>query len=222
MRVLLVEDDLDLADALSQVLSPRGFQLICCADGLEALGIARRKQFDAILLDLSLPGIDGLEILRRLRDDASDIPILVITARGAVDERITGLNAGADDYISKPFDVNEVEARLRALYRRHVGKEELVCGMLRIDAITGVAHVGHLPISLPPREAILLKQLMVNSGAVVARDVLERAVFGDDTPHLEVLVHRLRKRLVGSATDLVSLRGVGYMLIDEALSRRSD
>ena len=145
MDVLLIEDDLDLSQALSQVLRSRGMDLVCCADGLEALALARRHAFDAIVLDLSLPGIDGLELLQRIRADGSSVPVLIVTARSAIGERVQGLNTGADDYLPKPFDVEELEARLRALVRRSQGEEELHCGTLRLDRTSGIFFKGTRP-----------------------------------------------------------------------------
>ncbi len=226
MSVLLIEDDLDLSEALSQVLSSRGFDLVCCADGLEALGMARRHGFDAIVLDLSLPGIDGLELLQRIRDDGSKVPVLIVTARAAVGERVLGLNAGADDYLAKPFDVVELEARLRALIRRSQGEEELHCGMLRLDRASGVFFKGLRPLDMSPREAALLRALMARRGQAVSKDALHEAVFGQANDGaadaIEVLVHRLRKRIAGACAELMTLRGVGYLLIDEAVVGKAD
>lgn len=226
MNILLVEDDLDLSEALSQVLASRGFGVVCCADGLEALSMARRHAFDAIVLDLSLPGIDGLELLQRIRDDASKVPVLIMTARAAVGERVLGLNAGADDYLAKPFDVEELAARLRALIRRSQGEEELRCGMLRMDRASGVFFKGLRPLDLSPREGALLKVLMARRGQAVSKEALHEAVFGasDTGPSdaIEVLVHRLRKRIVGACAELMTLRGVGYLLIDEAVVGKAD
>ena len=229
MKVLLVEDDLDLADALSQVLSAHGFQVVCCADGLEALAIVRRHAFDAVVLDLTLPGIDGLELLQRLRDDPSEgrsaVPVLVVTARGAVGERVQGLEVGADDYLAKPFDVTELVARLRALIRRSQGEEEWHCGTLRLDRASELFYNGLRPLELSPREAALLRALIMRRGQAVAKDALHEAVFGTGATEaadaVEVLVHRLRKRIAGCAVELMTLRGVGYLLIDEAVMAKS-
>jgi DNA-binding response OmpR family regulator len=226
VNILLVEDDLDLSGALSRVLAPRGFQLMCCADGLEALALARRHHFDAILLDLTLPGLDGLQMLQRLRDGATGTPVMVITARGGVEDKVMGLNIGADDYLAKPFDVVELEARVRALIRRSQGEEELRCGSLRLDRESGVFFNGMRPLELSPREAALLKVLLQRRGQAVTKEALRDAVFGTQTDTsaeaVEVLVHRLRKRIAGSAAELMTLRGVGYLLIDEAIAGKDD
>ena len=221
MKVLLVEDDLALVDALSRVLQARGFEVICCADGAEALTMARRRSLDVVLLDLSLPGMDGLDVLRQLRDDGSRLPVLIMTARAAVQDRVLGLDGGADDYLTKPFDVEELAARLKALVRRSHGVDELRCAMLRIEPGSGVVFRGALPLDMSGREQSLLKALMSRPGQAVAKEDLHRAVFGDEVPvgpdAIEVLVHRLRKRIQGSGATLITLRGLGYFLVDEAV-----
>src|SRR5438067_2756290 len=142
MKVLLVEDDFDLAGALSRVLARRGFEVVGCHDGIEALALCKRHDFAAILLDLTIPGVDGLRVLQRLRDGGDTTPVLVVTARGAVGDRVVGLNAGADDYLAKPFDLDELEARVRALVRRRGGDREIRCGRLRYDPASGACYEG--------------------------------------------------------------------------------
>jgi DNA-binding response OmpR family regulator len=218
MKLLLVEDDFDLSGVLSRSLSSRGFELLCCADGIEALAAARKKRFDVIVLDLSLPGLDGLELLQRLRGDGNLTPVLVLTARGAVGERIAGLDAGADDYLAKPFDLDELIARLGALTRRLGRDGELRCGQLRYEAASNAFYRDQSPLDLSPREAELLKSLMSRVDHVVSKEALRRAVF-DDATHVdavEVLVHRLRKKLQGASVEILTLRGVGYLLCDDA------
>ena len=226
MKILLVEDDLDLSGALSQVLAPLGHQLVCCADGLEALMLARRQAFDAIVLDLGLPTLDGLQMLQRLRDGESKTPVLVLTARGAIEDKVMGLNIGADDYLAKPFDLAELQARLNALLRRSHGEEDLCCGTLRLDRATGIFYNDMRPLELSPRETALLKALMRSRGQVLTKDALRESVFGADTDSsadaIEVLVHRLRKRITGASVEIMTLRGVGYLLIDEAIAGRDD
>lgn len=225
MDVLLVEDDLSLVQALGRALSARGFALVSCSDGLEALALCRRRRFDAVVLDLSLPDMDGLEVLTRLRGRDDATPVLILTARGAVGERVTGLNAGADDYLAKPFDLDELEARLRALIRRRQGEGDLRCGLLRLERGGATCWLGERPLDLPGREAALLRTLMLQAGHAVPREHLHHAVFpGADTSitaaapqpdALDVVVHRLRKRLAGAAVEIVTLRGVGYLLSED-------
>jgi DNA-binding response OmpR family regulator len=218
--VLLIEDDLELCDALSRMLASRGFQLVCCSSGQEGLSLARRRGFDALILDLSLPGLDGLDVLQRLRDGGSAVPVLVVTARAAVGERVLGLEVGADDYLSKPFDVEELVARLKALVRRSRGDVEIRCGNVRMDPDSGLFYNGMRPMDLSPREAALLKALIQRTGKAVSKEALHQAVFGSDHQEtaglVEVLAHRLRKRLANAAVELVTLRGLGYLLIDQA------
>lgn len=225
VNVLLVEDDLSLVQALGRALAARGLAVVSCRDGLEALALCQRRRFDALVLDLSLPDIDGLEVLARLRGRDDATPVLVLTARGAVGERVAGLNAGADDYLAKPFDLDELEARLRALVRRRQGEGDLRCGHLRLERGSPACWLGERPLDLPAREAALLRALMLQSGHAVAREHLHHAVFpaGEASPPggapqtdaLDVVVHRLRKRLLGAAVEIVTLRGVGYLLCED-------
>lgn len=222
MQLLLVEDDLDLVDALSRVLASRGLAPVCCADGQEALALVRKRSFDVIVLDLSLPGMDGLDFLQRIRDAGMRVPVLVVTARGSTGERVQGLTVGADDYLTKPFDTEELVARIKALVRRSQGVEEFRCGHLQLDTATGTLMRSGRPLDIAPREAAMLRTLISRPGRPVSRDDLFAAVFGDDASQqadaVDVLAHRLRKRLVGSGTTLLTMRGVGYLLVDELAS----
>jgi DNA-binding response OmpR family regulator len=220
MKLLFVEDDIDLVRALAPALTARGFEVITCGDGAEALVLARRQPFDAIALDLSLPGLDGLLVLQRLRRADDRTPVLLLTARGAVGDRVTGLNAGADDYLVKPFDLDELEARLRAVIRRHQGDGDWRCGRLRCERAGGALYLDERPLDLPGREAALLRALMASAGRAVPRDKLFAAVFvGEaEVPQpdaIEVVVHRLRRRLAHAAADILTLRGVGYALAED-------
>jgi DNA-binding response OmpR family regulator len=186
MKILLVEDDFDLSGAL---------------------------------LDLGIPGIDGLQLLQRLRGRGSTMPVLVLTAKGSVGERISGLNAGADDYMGKPFDLDELDARIRALVRRSRGLDDPRCGALRFERSSGAFYVDEQALELARRESALLAALMAQPRRVVTRERLGVLAFADATTSqaegLEVLVHRLRKKLVGSGVQITTLRGLGY-LIQEA------
>lgn len=225
VNILLVEDDLDLVQALGRALAVRGYAVMSCGDGLEALALCRRQRFDAIVLDLSLPGVDGLEVLARLRGRDDMTPVLVLTARAAVSQRVMGLNAGADDYLPKPFDLDELDARLRALIRRDQGEGDLRCGLLRLERQGSACWIDERPIDLPGREAALLRALMLQAGKAVPRERLHQEVFpGSATAEggavlasdaLDVVVHRLRKRVSGAAVDIVTLRGVGYVLCED-------
>jgi DNA-binding response OmpR family regulator len=220
MKILLVEDDFDLSGALVRVLVRRGFEVVHCGDGIEALKLAKHHNFAAILLDLSIPGIDGLRVLQRLRDADNSTPVMILTARGAVGDRVVGLNAGADDYLAKPFDLEELEARLRAIIRRKGGDHEMRCGSLRYEKASGACYQNDKPLELSPREAALLKALMTQPGQGVAKERLLSLVFptGEavQTDAIEVVVHRLRRKIAGSGAEIMTLRGVGYLLCEEA------
>jgi DNA-binding response OmpR family regulator len=226
MKMLLAEDDLDLSAALAEHLASRGWEVLCCADGVEALALARKVVFDLVLLDLSLPTLDGLEVLQRLRSDDTTTPVLVITARGNVAERVTGLEAGADDYLPKPFDLAELEARLKALTRRFGRDGQLRCGLLRYEPKTQSFYRNEVAMDLSPRESVLLRSLMARVDRVVPKDELLAAVFGDavaiQPDALDVLVYRLRRKLAGAGAEVANLRGIGYLLRDEAVAPRAD
>jgi DNA-binding response OmpR family regulator len=220
MKLLLVVDDLDLSVELSRGLVSRGYKMHCSGDGAEALAAARKKSFDVVVLDLTLPTLDGLEILQRLRSDGNTTPVLVLTASGSVAERIACLNAGADDYLVKPFDLEELVARLGALTRRLGRDGSLRCGRLHYEAASGVFYSDKSPLELTPRETELLKCLMSRVERAVPKEALRDAVFGagDNTrvSAVEVIVHRLRKKLLGASVELLTLRSVGYLLCDDA------
>jgi DNA-binding response OmpR family regulator len=222
MKLLLVEDDYDLAGALGAALVQRGYEVLRSASGHEALSLMRKRSFDAVVLDLSLPELDGLEVLQRIRDDGNRTPILVLTARSAVEERVKGLQSGADDYLSKPFDLDELVARLQALMRRMGRDGELRCGLVRWDAVSRSFYCQAVPLELSQRESELLRALMASVDRVVGKEALRAAVFGDkdsvSADAIEVLVHRLRKKLETTRVELLTLRGVGYMLCDDAMA----
>ncbi|MBI2772635.1 MAG: response regulator [Burkholderiales bacterium] len=219
MKLLLVEDDFDLSGALTRVLRKRGFDVTHSNDGIEALALLRSDGFEAVILDLGIPGIDGLQLLQRLRGRGSTVPVLVLTARGSVGERVTGLNAGADDYLAKPFDLDELDARLRALVRRSRGLDDPRCGELRYERGSGAFYVKEQALELTRRESALLAALMAQPGHAVTRERLALLAFSDDAlsqgEGLEVLVHRVRKKLVGTGAQVTTLRGLGYLLQEE-------
>ncbi|WP_119155388.1 response regulator transcription factor [Caldimonas tepidiphila] len=219
MKLLLVEDDAAMAQALRLALERRGFEVDHCGDGAQALARLRHTPPDAALLDLTLPGMDGLQVLHRLRAEHIAVPVLVLTARGAVGDRVLGLNAGADDYLSKPFDLDELEARVRALLRRRHGREAeapIACGPLRLDRESGAFQLGDALLELPPREHALLKALIARPGHAVPKEKLFRVVFPMEEhiqfEAIEVVAYRLRKKLAGAGVSLITLRGLGYLL----------
>ena len=219
MKVLLIEDDGAMQATLKRSFEHRGMQVVTCGDGLRALDRWQASQPDVVLLDLSLPGLDGLQVLALARAAGLATPVLILTARGTVGDRILGLNAGADDYLPKPFDLDELEARVRALVRRQPGgalaDAREFCG-LRCDAESGAVYLHGQAMDLPPRELALLRALLARPGQAVAKERLFGLVFpSQDEAQIEaveVVAYRLRKRLVGSQVRLVTLRGLGYLL----------
>lgn len=218
MKLLLVEDDESMVRALRLALERRGFEVDVCGNGTEALQRLRFAPPEAILLDLTIPGLDGLSVLQKARAQGVTTPILVLTARGAVGDRIQGLNAGADDYLAKPFDLDELEARVRALLRRSRGEAEaaLQCGPLRMERDSGAFYLGDQLLEVTPREQALLKALMGRPGHAVPKERLFRLVFPMESTiqfeAIEVVAYRLRKKLGGSGVSLITLRGLGYLL----------
>lgn len=216
MKLLLVEDDLDFGRTISRYLAQRDWEVLCCADGVEGLTMARKQAFDVVLLDLGLPSLDGLELLQRFRSDNRTTPVLVFTARGTTRDKVMGLEAGADDYLPKPFDLEELEARLKALIRRFGRDGELRCGLLRMQASSGLWFNGDTPLDLSPREAALLRALVSRVDRVVTKDALMMSVFGGEgeikAETLDVLLHRLRKKMQDTSFEIVNLRNIGYLL----------
>jgi two-component system, OmpR family, response regulator TctD len=222
MKLLLVEDDAAMRTTLERALGRRGIQIEACADGQQALEKWQALSFDVILLDLSLPGLDGLQVLAQARHGGLDTPVLVLTARGTVGDRIIGLNSGADDYLPKPFDLDELEARLRALHRRRSGttaesaSSPYATGSLSYEKESGAIYHRDQVLDLAPRELALLKALLEKQGHAVTKERLFELVFPGQTDvqyeAIEVVVYRLRKKLAHTGVTLMTLRGLGYLL----------
>jgi two-component system response regulator TctD len=218
LKILLVEDNPAMQTTLRRSFERRGIQVVGCSDGALALERWRASVPDVVLLDLSLPGVDGLDVLARGREEGLKTPVLILTARGTVGDRILGLNTGADDYLPKPFDLDELEARVRALVRRGAGVAEatLEYGGLRCDASSGAVYFGGEPLELAPREAALLRALLARPGQAVTKERLLEIVFPGDAQvqaeAIEVVAYRLRKKLGATDVQLVTLRGLGYLL----------
>jgi len=217
MRILIVDDDRALRDALRRALTLAGYDTLLADDGEEAL--RQVSEADAVVLDVGLPDVDGLEVSRRLRAAGNRVPILMLTARDAVEDRIDGLDAGADDYLVKPFDVGELKARLRALLRRSGGDPEaLMFEELRLDSARHGVRVGEEVAELTRTEYLLLELLMLNPRRVLPHSVIYERVWGYDfgpaSNSLRVYVGYLRRKLAAAgARPLVhTVRGVGYVL----------
>jgi two-component system OmpR family response regulator/two-component system response regulator QseB len=216
MRVLIVEDDPLLGDALVGGLTQRGFEPDWVQDGREAQTVMRLEPFAAIVLDLGLPGLTGLELLRIERARGNKVPVLILTARDAVQDRIKGLDSGADDYVVKPMDLDELAARLRALVRRSKGEPAplLRVGAVALDPAARTITRDGQAIELQPREFTLLQELMLNAGRVLSREQLEERMYrwGEEVESnaVEVHVHHLRRKV---GADIVkTIRGVGYVM----------
>jgi two-component system response regulator MprA len=222
MRLLVVEDDTGLRDVLRRALSLAGYEVRLSADGAEALAEVARSVPDAVVLDVGLPDIDGLEVCRMLRREGNRVPVLMLTARDAVSDRIDGLDAGADDYLVKPFDIDELKARLRALLRRARGDSELdgalTFGELRLDPARHGVSVGERFVELTRTEYQLLELMMLNPRRVLPHSVIYDRVwgydFGPSSNALRVYVGYLRRKLedAGAPPVIHTVRGVGYAL----------
>ncbi|MEN3373916.1 response regulator [Dechloromonas sp. ZS-1] len=221
MKILLVEDHPELCEWLAKSLGQAGYVVEIADRGDHAEHHLLTGEYDGVLLDLSLPGKDGLEVLRSLRARGSRVPVLIFTARGSVDDRIRGLNLGADDYLPKPFELGELEARLKALLRRSAGQLPHVClGRLCFDTVSRLPTVDGAPLALTPRELAVLEALLTRIGRPVARDVLFEKIFSmeqDARPEaIEIYVSRLRKKLEGSGAMITTVRGLGYLIAAQA------
>jgi len=216
MRILVIEDDTLLGDGIQKGLVQAGFAVDWVEDGALGETALAAEEYAAVVLDLGLPRVSGLELLRRLRAKGNDVPVLILTARDAVQDRVKGLDSGADDYVVKPFDLDELAARLRALTRRRSGEADalLQLGELELDPAQHRVRFHDQPVELTAREFALLHELMLNAGRVLSREQLEQRLYawGDEVESnaIEVHIHHLRRKL---APELVrTIRGVGYMM----------
>jgi len=222
MRVLVVEDEAKVAQLIRKALREQGFQVDLCTDGLEAFEMLCGASYDAAVLDIMLPGCDGLSVLRRLRDRKITVPVMLVSARGETYERVEGLNIGADDYLSKPFSTDELVARLRALLRRSTGSGLSVyqVGNLTLNLLTREVRRGERKIELSAREFALLEYLMRTPGRVLTRTQICEAVwdyhFDPGTNVVDVYIQRLRRKIDEGEPErlLQTVRGVGYTMRD--------
>jgi two-component system response regulator TctD len=220
VRLLIVEDEPALAKVLAAALERRGFASDAAAGVEDAAQMLSVAHYAAVLLDLGLPDGDGIALLQRLRAAGNALPIIATTARSGLDDRVLGLNAGADDYVTKPFDVDELVARLNAVLRRQgaLAGSRLTVANLAFDTLSGTASVANRPVALSARERQLLELLLRRVGQVVSKHLAEDQLYGLSEPigsnAVEVHAHRLRKKLEasGAAVQIETIRGVGYLL----------
>ena len=218
MRLLLVEDDLPLAEALESLLVSSGYAVDCVHDGDSARILAATEQFDLIILDLNLPQLDGLAVLRAMRAHGNKAAVMILTARGSAEDRVRGLDLGADDYMAKPFDVREFEARVRSLLRRQAGLRSatVTLGPITLDLTTRQFFAAEQPLDLPPRERALLELLLTRAGKVVAKEAIVQSLTSLDDilsdNAIEQYISRLRRRIAPFGLGLRTVRGIGYLL----------
>jgi two-component system OmpR family response regulator len=218
MRLLLVEDDLPLAEALVSLLVSSGYAVDCVNDGEAAKALVAAEQFELMILDLNLPELDGLSVLRSMRANGNRAAVMILTARGAAEDRVRGLDLGADDYMAKPFDIREFEARVRSLLRRQAGlrSSTLSLGALALDMNSRQFSANGQAMDLPPRERAILELLLTRAGKVVAKEAIVQSVtslednLSDNA--IEQYMSRLRRRLNPLGLGLRTIRGIGYLL----------
>jgi two-component system OmpR family response regulator len=229
MQLLLAEDDPILANGLTAQLKAAGFTVEHAPNGPVAEFLLTRQNFDIAIIDLGLPMVDGLTVLKNLRATRPDLPVLVLTALDRLDSRVAGLNAGADDYMTKPFEFPELEARLRAILRRartsSAAPADVALSGLQFDRAARRALIHGEAVELSPREATLLELLLVHADKVVTKDQIATAWAGDGTEvgagnTAEVHIHRLRRKLEGSGLEIRTVRGLGYLLAVERADGR--
>jgi two-component system response regulator TctD len=218
MRILIVEDNRELASWLGKALRQAQYAVDIAHDGEDAEHMLKVAGYAVVILDLSLPKLDGLTLLKRLRHGGNKVPIIILTANASLDGRVAGLDSGADDYLAKPFEIAELEARIRALVRRGHDRAapEIAVGDLVFNGGTRQFFLGGEALALTPREHAVLEHLVMKVGTTVTKATLSESVFGfddmADPSAIEIYVHRVRKKLEGSAVQIATLRGLGYLL----------
>jgi two-component system OmpR family response regulator len=218
VRILLVEDDVMLAETVTRALTQSAHAVDCARTGSEADRALATESYDLVLLDVGLPQIDGFEVLRRLRARRSTVPVLMLTVNGALEDLVTGLDLGADDYLTKPFRLSELEARVRALIRRaHASaSSDLVNGRLRLDMAGRRLYLDGQPVELSVRELAVIELLMLREGKVVTKQQITDHLYGwedvSSSNAVEVFIHRLRRKLENSGMTITTVRGMGYLI----------
>ncbi|MBA8838782.1 MULTISPECIES: response regulator transcription factor [unclassified Ochrobactrum] len=220
MRILLVEDNLTLASWLAKSLQQSNYNVDTVHDAADAEQALAFTEYNLVILDLGLPDKTGLDVLEQIRSRGNEVPVIILTANASLDGRIRGLDAGADDYLAKPFELSELEARIRAHLRRASQRTAPVvtCGFLRFDTNTRLFSVGDDALPLAPKEHAVLEQLLRRIGTTVSKATLVQGIYDFDSETdenaIEIYIHRLRKKLEGSKAEIVTLRGLGYLLRD--------
>lgn len=218
MRILVAEDDEVLADALCRSLRQAGYAVDQVSTGPEADSAVQLHDYDLLILDLGLPGLSGIEVLKRLRSRNARLPVMILTAADSVEQRVRGLDLGADDFMAKPFALSELEARVRALVRRSMGASSTLLqhGALRYDQVGRTAWIDEQPLELSAREVGLLEILLQRAGRLVSKEqiVMHLCEWGEEVSNnaVEVYMHRLRKKLEGGGIRISTVRGLGYSL----------
>jgi len=218
MRILLVEDDAMLAEAVTRALTQSAHAVDCARNGEEADRVLATEQYDLVLLDVGLPKLDGFEVLRRLRARRSAVPVLMLTANDAPEDVVKGLDLGADDYLTKPFRLSELEARVRALIRRANASvtSEVVNGRLRLDMAGRRLYLDGKPMELSQRELAVIELLLLREGKVVTKQQIIDHLYGwedvSSSNAVEVFIHRLRRKLEDSGVSITTVRGMGYLI----------
>jgi two-component system response regulator TctD len=218
MRILVVEDNAELAQWLGRTLRKELYTVDCIGDGAEADFVLKSEKYNLVILDLALPKLDGKEVLRRMRVRKDPTPVLVLTANNTIQSRVSELDRGADDYMAKPFEIEELEARIRMLLRRSSGQVNplVTCGDLSYDTNTREFQIAQQPLALTPRERAVLEVLVRKAGTTVTKHVLAQSLFSlnEDvsTDAIEIYVYRVRKKLESSSAKILTLRGLGYLL----------
>lgn len=221
MRLIVVEDDADLRAVLHSALRYSGFDVDTFVDGQRAANAMLATDYDAAIIDLGLPMLDGLSLLRQMRRKSRNLPILIITARDSLDDRVTGLDAGADDYLIKPFELKELEARIRALLRRHRANrsDEITLGALTFTPGQPRIKLADVQVDLPAGEFAVLEILVLRCGQVVRREEIANRLTRNAEPPsdtaIDICMHRLRRRLEPNGLIIRTLRGFGYLLEKE-------
>jgi two-component system, OmpR family, response regulator TctD len=218
MKLMLVEDNAELAHWIVNLLRAENFTVDCVADGESADSVLMTQRYDVVLLDMRLPRMSGKDVLNRLRRRRDNVPVLMLTAHGSIDDKVACFSAGADDYVVKPFDSRELVARIKALIRRQVGDKSgwLSCGDLHYLSDTREFRYKDAPLALRRREHSILEALMLQQGKTVSKHTLMERVYSlEDEPSadaIDIYIHRLRKHLLDSSAQIMTLRGLGYIL----------